>query len=780
MNRLTFNSGWSCRKIGDARERDLTWEQVDLPHDGVIGLPRQPRQFNGTKKAFFPNGQWEYVKAFEAPKGWREKTVAVEFEGVQNHAQVFLNGSFLGECPNGYREFTVCLDRYLKYGEKNLLRVLCKTGDDSRWYTGAGIYRNVNLLVANVTHIAHNSLRITTLEANRKSARLRIDAQAVGEARKIRVAIFKDGAMVAQGMAPGTVELEDPSLWCPEDPSLYTCTAQLLLDGAVVDEATERFGIRTLSVSAKTGLLINGDQVRLRGACIHHDNGVLGVATHRDAEFRRIRKLKEAGFNAIRSAHHPADRYLLDACDELGVLVMDEAFDCWHEGKSPEDYAQDFRKNWQEDITAMVEKDKNRPCVVMYSIGNEISDLANDGGVETCRALADFVKKLDPTRFTTVAVNGLLLLMAKIDQAAMRSGKMQDAPQKDINETMSGLDDVMERINNTPAMDAVTSGAFSAVDIAGYNYMHNRYEPDLEKFPDRVIVGSETYMKYIGEMWSHIENHSNVIGDFTWTGWDYLGETGIGLSSYAARDYHQGFYKGYPCISACCGDLDITGFRLPQSYYREIVFGLRKEPYLAVQNPAHLGETEYKSTWGWGDVLSSWSFDGVEGKMLTVEVYGRGEAELFLNGRSLGKQDCGKEFCCRFQVPYEKGVLEAVTEGGRFALRSAGEETRLSLWAEEKEARPGGLVFVNLAVTDETGTVKVERDGAVTLKLSGGRLLGFGSGNPEPTEGFCASTHRTYRGRAFAVIQAEKPGEIRICAACGEMAADITVPVKGG
>ncbi len=775
MNRLKFNDGWACKKIGDTRERNLAWEPVIIPHDAVIGLSRDPQQLNGTKKAFFPNGQWEYIKVLDAPASWQDKTVALEFEGVQNHAQVFLNGNYVGGHANGYTEFTVCLDKYLKYGEKNLLRVLCKTGDDSRWYTGAGIYRNVNLLLANKTHIANNSLRITILKADENLARLEITAKIHRKANEIQVEILKNGCVIARAAALGCIEIENPTLWRVDDPQMYTCRVTLLNSGEAVDVSQQRFGIRTLSVSAQNGLRINGELVKLRGACIHHDNGVIGVATHRDAEYRRIRKLKEAGFNAIRSAHHPASRYLLDACDELGVLVMDEAFDCWHEGKSPDDYAQDFDKNWQEDLIAMVDKDYNHPSVIMYSIGNEISDLANASGVETCRELADFVKKLDPTRFTTVAVNGLLLLMAKIDQATMLEGKVQEEPKKDINETMSSLDDVMVRINNTPAMDAVTGGAFSAVDIAGYNYMHNRYAPDLEKFPDRVIVGSETYMKYIGEMWNRIENHNNVIGDFTWTGWDYLGETGIGLSSYAARDYHQGFYKGYPCISACCGDIDITGFRLPQSYYREIVFGLRKEPYIAVQNPEHLGETEYKSTWGWGDVLCSWSFDDIEGKALAVDVYGKGEAELFLNGRSLGKQDCGRDFRCQFQVPYEKGVLEAVTEGGQFRICSAGEETVLALQAESQEAKPGGLVFVNLAITDGAGIVKVQQDASITLDVTGGKLLGFGNGDPETTEGFCTNTHKTHRGRAFAVILADRPGTITIRASALEYEANTIV-----
>lgn len=766
MQRIPFNDKWKFKKQGDSHEFSLHWEEIVLPHDAVISEPRDEKQFNGTKKAFFPNGAWEYVKVFNAPESWQGKDVFLEFEGVQNHAIVYVNGSCVGSHAYGYTEFTLSIAKYLRFGEKNVVKVVCKTGDDSRWYTGGGIYRNVNLLVAETFHIVNNGLRIATEYANEKNARLRIAVKlSENKSVEVRLQIFRAEEKIVEKTVKTNeddtymLDVCEPQLWSAETPELYRCRAELLCGGTVSDVAEERFGIRTMTVSAKDGLKINGKQVHLRGACIHHDNGIIGVRTFRDAEYRRIRILKEAGFNAIRSAHHPASRYLLEACDELGMYVMDEAFDMWQMPKSCDDYANEFDANWHDDIRAMVEKDHNHPCVILYSIGNEISDLAGAAGVTLAKDISRAVKSLDPYRYTTVAINGLLLLMQKKEMMTLLTGEEQERKQ-DINEAMSSLDDVMVRINNTPSMDYAIKGGCDAVDIAGYNYMHNRYEPDIEKYPDRVIVGSETYAKYIAEMWEHICTHDNVIGDFTWTGWDYLGETGIGNVSYESYDYHKGFYGEYPYITANCGDIDITGFRTPQSYYREIVFGLRKQPYIAVHNPAMAGKTEYCSAWGWGDVVSSWSYPGYDGTPLSVDVYGKGTVELYLNGRLFGSSDCGKEYRTTFTVPYEAGVLEAVirSEGQeyRYTLQSAGQECIVKLSAENAPIR-GGLAFINIELTDKSGNIHFAEDRSVSLEVTGGKLLGFGSGAPKTTEKFSDNIHMTYRGRAFAVILAEAP-----------------------
>ena len=792
MEKVLFNDGWTVKKQGDSHEFGLTWNAVTLPHDAVIGTKRNSEQFNGTKKGFFENGAWEYVKVFSAPEDWTGKDVYVEFEGVQNHALVYVNGNYVGSHAYGYTEFTFNIAKYLVCGKMNVLKVVCKTGDDSRWYTGAGIYRDVHLIVADKFHIEQGGVKITTVAATKDFAQIRANIRlSLTDIAEARIEIFNGDVIVAsekkdvvfQDVTFG-LRIKNPKLWSAQEPNLYSYKVTLVQDGREVDCECGKFGIRTLSVNAKEGLKVNGESVKLRGACIHHDNGVIGVRTYRAAEYRRIRKLKEAGFNAIRSAHHPASRYMLDACDELGMYVMDETFDVWQIPKSADDYANNFDDNWRADVAAMVDKDYNRPSVIMYSIGNEISDLAHSAGVEFAHTIAAEVKRLDNTRFTTLAINGILLLMQKMELSAQISGEVKTERKKDINETMNSLDDAMLRVNNAPVMDNIIAGGCDAVDIAGYNYMHNRYLPDMEKYPDRVIVGSETYTKYIADMWAHIQAHNNVIGDFTWTGWDYIGETGIGTVSYIERDYHDGFYAGYPCITAACGDIDITGFRLPQSYYREIVFGLRHEPYIAVHNPAKVGKTEHLSTWGWGDVTSFWDYRGYENAPLTVDVYApQGEVELYLKGESVGKKICDKKYKCTFTVPYQSGELKAVrrVDGKEYAysIVTPADECLLSVSCENENVKTGGLAFVDIAITDKKGHVRYGKDVCVTLDVSGGELLGFGSGNPFTEESYADSEHTTFNGRAFAIILATEK-EITVKAQAGDLRKSIEISVSQG
>lgn len=770
MRRIPFNSGWTYKCLKDSHEYNAPRVPIDLPHDAVIAGMRDPDQPNGTKKAFFPNGAWEYVKSFDAPVEWQDKCIYLEFQGIQNHGTVYINGNYVGQCAYGYSELLLPIHSFLNFGGRNAVQVLCKTEDDSRWYTGGGIYRDVELLIGDAQHIVPNGVKIKTVSASAERASLEIEISlAEPEETKVEFLAYKNGVAVAQAsgniIGKGTLctEIKHPELWSDESPELYDYLVR-----TSNDETWGSFGIRTLSVSTKTGLLINGKQVKLRGACIHHDNGILGVATYRDAELRRVKLLKEAGFNAIRSAHHPASRYLLDACDEIGMYVMDESFDIWQLPKSPSDYALDFDHNWKRDIESMVNKDYDHPSVIIYSIGNEISDLATPVGVKLAGEISDYVKSLDSTRFTTVAVNGILLLMRKMEVYSQLTGEASGQSQ-DVNAEMSSLDDVMLRINNAPTMDAAISGGCDAVDIAGYNYMHNRYEPDMDKYPDRVIVGSETYAKYIAQMWDHISKHNNVIGDFTWTGWDYLGETGIGNTSYEPRDYHGGFYGEYPCITANCGDIDITGFRTPQSFYREIAYGIRKAPYIAVHDPKMAGRTEYLSTWGWGEVFSSWSFDGFENVPLSVDVYGRGKIELFLNGEKIGVGYCKDDLKCSFTVPYSHGTLTAKGDEGSYSLTSASDDVQINISPEKAEYHVGELIYINISLTDSNGTVHFGPDREIKLDVTGARLLGFGSGAPITEESYTDNLHTTYHGRALAVVRAERDGSINITASAAEI-----------
>ena len=571
-----------------------------------------------------------------------------------------------------------------------------------------------------------------------------------------------------------------PRRWGPDDPNLYTCQASLLEDDVVVDEESTTFGIRSLALDPALGLRINGEPVLLRGACVHHDNGVLGAATIDRAEERRVERLRAAGFNAIRSAHNPMSKAMLSACDRLGMLVMDETFDMWLQTKSEDDYALRFADWWDADVEAMVRKDVNHPSVILYSIGNEVPDGSTPVGVQLGRALAEKVRALDDTRFVTQAVSGLLAsgpeLLDDIRDAATATGTDEETG---VNTAITNLGDVMVALMRSPVVTAKTHEAFSHLDVAGYNYMASRFELDGELFPNRVIVSTESHPPSVDTDWAAVLHNPQVIGDFTWTGWDYLGEVGVGRVEYGDEPSPLGmtaFVADYPWLTAWCADIDITGHRLPQSYYREIVFGRRTDPYLAVRRPEHHGKTVvHASPWAWTDVVSSWSWDGHEGAPVVVEVYADAdEVELLVNGRSLGPQPAGADhrFRAAFDTTYEPGLLEAVawrggTELGRTQLRSATGPVLLDVRADRSEIRadPSDLAFVELTLVDEAGSPYTCADRRLAVDLDGpGVLQGLGSANPCTEEGFTDVACTTFDGRALAVVRPTGTGTITLVA----------------
>ena len=534
------------------------------------------------------------------------------------------------------------------------------------------------------------------------------------------------------------------------------------------------FGIRSLRLDPEHGLRINGETVKLRGACVHHDNGVLGAATFARAEERRVQILKDAGFNAIRMSHHPMSTAMLDACDRLGVLVMDEAFDMWTSAKSDFDYSLNFPQWWEADIEAMVAKDVNHPSVIVYSIGNEIPETGSPAGAAWGRKLAEKVRALDGTRYVTNAVNGMLAVLD--DLAAMRSQPSEDG----INTLMADPGDMMNAISSSDLVTRRTAESFSVLDIAGINYAEARYALDRDLFPNRIIVGSETFPTRIDGNWRLVSQYPNVIGDFTWTGWDYLGEAGIGRPQYATADGTRPSFNGpYPWLLAGCGDIDITGHRRPASYYRQIVFGLRDRPYLAVRRPEHHGKTFTGTPWAWSDSVASWTWPGSAGAPVTVEVYSAAdEVELLLNGQSLGRKPAGDShrFRAEFETLYQPGELLAIaytggTETGRHLLRSAAGPLQLRAETGRHMITADGadLAYVSLTLTDPAGTCCTHADRPVRLEVTGqGVLLGFGSAVPATEERFDATERRTYDGRALAVLRPAGPGKIRLTATAPE------------
>ncbi|MFI1358725.1 glycoside hydrolase family 2 TIM barrel-domain containing protein [Streptomyces sp. NPDC020898] len=821
MMRTSFNDGWQARpKVNPFAELSGTkvpFRPVTLPHDAMIGreraAPGAEVTMEGGAGAYFPGGTYEYRKSFFVAEEQRGKRILFEFEGVYRDAVVFVNGDYAGQRPFGYSQFFVDADRFLRFGEDNEIRVEARTHQDSRWYTGAGIYRDTWMLVGEVVRISPEGVRVTTPDIDGERAVVEVATRVENDSIAIRTVDVvteirdADGSVVASDVSkvtvlpgePATVRqrlyVHAPLLWSPDSPALYTATVNL----GDLDAETVTFGIRSLSLDPVHGLRINGATVKLRGACVHHDNGVLGAATFARAEERRVRLLKEAGFNAIRMSHNPMSKAMLDACDRLGMLVVDEAFDVWTSGKSEFDYSLSFPEWWERDIEAMVSKDFNHPSVIFYSIGNEIPETGSPLGAAWGRKLAEKVRSSDGTRYVTNAVNGMLAVMSELgklrrqsEEKAADAGESKGAgEEKGINTLMADAGDMMNAISASGLVTEKTAESFAVLDVAGMNYAEARYALDRDLFPNRIILGTETFPTRIDGNWRLVGQHGHVIGDFTWTGWDYLGEVGIGRPQYLTPDAPRPSHTApYPYLVAGCGDLDITGHRRPASYYREIVFGLRTQPYVAVRRPEHHGRTYAGTPWAWSDTLASWTWPGFEGSPVTVEVYGDAdEVELLVNGRSLGRRPVGEDhrFRTGFDTTYEPGELLAVayrdgTETGRHTLRSATGPVRLRAEADRTVVTTDGgdLAYVTLTLTDADGTLHTAADRPVSLEVSGaGVLLGFGSADPASEERFDATERRTYEGRVLAVLRPTGPGEILLTATAPECERiEILVSVK--
>lgn len=784
VDKDSFALVWDIPEIA----RDIT-----LPHDAMIEKPANPDSLNGGNTGFRDGDVYTYVKMLHAPEEYKEKTIMLKFEGVYMNAFVYVNGQLAAKSPFGYTTFYAPLNDFLKYGEDNEIRVQVRAGamTNSRWYSGAGIYRDVYLLESGLTHIVPEGVQVKTENADDAYATLKVATElenktAVSQDLVIET-VIKDNEenVVAKECTFATIFagenrtlqqrilVDNPKLWSADNPKLYTFETKVYENTEakeLLDEAVDTFGIRTLAVDAKRGFRVNGKSVNLRGGCIHHDSGLLGAATYEDAQYRQILKMKEAGFNAIRMSHHPMAPAMLRACDEIGMYVMDETFDMWNRLKSNYDYGLYFQEWWEKDVTAMVRKDYNHPSVILYSVGNEIPEIGTDKGAQTCQEISDKIRSLDDTRYTLASINGVFAAGDAVDQIVVDVAANLSAEDKidgNVNDFMSLMDAHMDEIVVHDAISKRLEKACAGIDVAGYNYMTARYEKDGETYPNRVIVGSETYPPEIARNWDLVERLPHVIGDFTWTGWDYIGEAGVGIPAYKWGE--GGFGAGFPAQLAYPGDFDITGFRRPASYYREAVFGLSKKPYITVQNPTHYGEFLIKTPWVISDATASWNWDGMEGKPAIVEVYAQGdEVELFLNETSLGKKPAGKEagFRTLFETTYEPGTLVAVSyengqEIGRNELATAGAERVLAV---EQEVYAGlkhseqELVYVQVEMRDQNGVLAADDNQKITLSVDGEvEVLGFGSGNPKPNYNFNEGVTELFGGRAQIIIK--KPEE---------------------
>ncbi|MGN1023260.1 MAG: glycoside hydrolase family 2 TIM barrel-domain containing protein [Lachnospiraceae bacterium] len=823
MKETLFNTGWRFQKMSgnflavSAGKAPAVSLPVTLPHDAMAYEATTKETKNGSAVGFYPGGNYVYEKEFDLPQKRDAFHTVFLFEAVYGRTTVYINGEYAGEHAYGYTPFCIDADNYLHYGGKNKIRVVVKNGmePNARWYSGAGLYRDVWMLTSSGIFIPPYGLRVTTENADPEAAVIRVELAAenlLPERKKIqiRIEITDDrGQPAASEKLPLTlfaggreevsqrIFLEDAALWSPENPALYHCRAILeAKDGTPLDESTCTFGIRTLALDAKRGLRINGKETKLRGACIHHDNGVIGALSLPDAEDRRIQKLKEAGFNAIRSAHNPAGRALLDACDRYGILVMDELCDGWHEAKSDYDYTMDYERCWRQDLSEMIRRDYNHPSVIIYSLGNEIQEAGTGQGARQFRKMAEAARALDHTRYLTAGLNSFFVisdvipqLMGELMQAAAKGGKL---PQSDPSMTQAELG---YAVLKGPAADFLCSHPttsrrmeeiYSAMDICGMNYMTGRFASDHLQYPNRVILSTENFPSDIAKTWGIVLENPHVIGDMTWTGWDYLGEAGIGAFYYDGHTYIDGCY---PDRLAYCGDLDILGNRRPLSFLREIVYGHRKEPYIAVQKVDHIGTHGISTPWALSDTLHSWTWKGLEGTPAKVEVYSPSEeVELLLNGTSLGRKPCGRATSCRavFEVPYAPGTLEAVgytkgQEDGRDRLVTAGDKVHLALTPEKTVLCANGrdLCYIDIALEDENGNLNCQQNTQIQISVTGaGTLEGFGGADPRPSYSYKGREVPIFEGRALAVIRSSlKPGAVQVTFTCRGEEMSLTLEV---
>jgi beta-galactosidase len=765
---------------------DDSWRTVTVPHDWSIEGPPNQKNSTGSGEGYFPAGIGWYRKAFTAPANWKGKQVSLEFDGVSLDATVYLNGQKIGNHPYAYTSFRFDITSHLNFSTRNVVAVRVDNSlqPNSRWYSGSGIYRHVRVVVTEPIHVAPWGVFISTPEVSAASARVVVKTQMQNDTTEtagvtVRTILVGppgtksselNGAVdLRAGQSANTTQeitLSQPELWSPESPHLYRAITQIMRNGKVLDQVETPFGVRSLAWSAEKGLLLNGNPIKLAGGSVHHDNGPLGAAAFDRAEERKVQLLKAAGFNAVRTAHNPPSPAFLDACDRLGLLVIDEPFDVWTISKRRFDYARFFHDWWQQDVDAMVERDRNHPSVIMWGIGNEIPEAWTAEGAPIAKELAARIRSLDSTRPLTEAFPGATY---------------------------------------GPNPDSV----FSQVDIGGYNYnLAQNQSQDHQRVPNRIMMTTESFPADAFEQWELVHDHPYIVGEFVWTAMDYLGESGIGAWSYgSAKEATQvsqmkNFLRvylakmgadgknpmaafqdgqppspiapGFPWHASYCGDLDLTGWRKPSSYYRDILWNGGDRVFLTVRLPEPDGKKILAAGWSVYPTLPSWTWPEQEGKALTVEVYsGTDRVRLFLNDKLVGEKLTGRDqaFKAEFEIPYTPGILRAEGIRGEkvvaeSTLATTGDPVRLKLTADRTVLSADGqdLAFVTVEAVDEKGRLQTNADQKVHFAVSGaGVLAAAGNGDGQSTDPYSGDTYRLFHGRALVVLRTSRmTGKIKL------------------
>lgn len=771
MKKICISKDWKFKNVDDA----TPYVSVDLPHDYQIGAKRA--EGLGTMgNGFFPDKVGKYVKHLSLEKG---RHYILDIDGAYMCAHVVFNEEFLGMHPNGYTPYLVDLTPHV-FGDitNKLIITTHPLYDSTRWYSGNGISRDVFLWEGGDLRIEPWDLFISTDKISGDTATLRIkytvSADRAADVELRFTAEYKGDVSasaqtkcsVIKGKTDGEFYLDVPSakLWDTEEPNLYTLRTEVIENGAIADETETVIGIRTVTADVKNGLLLNGKPIKLRGGCIHHDHGDLGAVALPAAEERKIRLLKEAGFNAIRCTHNPSSLALLEACDRLGMIAMDEAFDVWNIPKKNYDYHLFFADWWARDISYMVRRDRNHPCIFSYSIGNEIFEInGTSNSAELARSLSDEIRKYDDTRFVTSGIQKWFTTRTSVDE---------NDPE-DYREYFKKRS--AEQLKYPAVTNAVTASYEEPLDIVGLNYYYDRYTFDHEMYPNRVMWGSETQALKFYHSWKGVEENSYVLGDFTWTAFDNLGEAGAGRMFWAREmeTYDATFdigLCGYPWRACYQGDYDLCGFRRPQSYFREAIWRKNTEPRIFTTHPEHFGEESGGTGWHWYDVNESWTYDDCYvGRPIKAETYTVADKiEWFVNGEKVG-ESVPVDAIATIETVYRKGEIRAVAykDGApysEYTLRTVGEPTAVVLTPEKTEivADRRDLCYVRIQIVDGEGQ-NVELDGKeIICAVHGGELCAVFSGDPQSVDDVNSNRCHTFKGHAVAIVRAKNPGKVRM------------------
>lgn len=747
-----FNDGWTFR-YGDGDVQSVAqqtgWKAVNLPHDWSITMPFSEKNASGNDGGYLPTGTGWYQKTFNVDDNWltddthtgsgkSARRVDLYFEGVYMNSDVYVNGQRVGGHPYGYSSFFCDISQALHKGPNTILvRVDNSKQKNCRWYSGSGIYRNVWLIRKRDMGIDRWGVQITTPSEHEVRLKTTLYNQTGHAADAKLVVRLGNGVAISQPVTLDTCgtkvveqafRVDNPRLWSPEQPNRYKAVVELQdASGKAIDHEERWFGIRTIRYDATHGLTLNGRSIKLNGGCLHHDNGFLGAAAWKDAEIRKVQLMKRAGYNAARTSHNPPSEAFLDACDSLGLLVIDEAFDGWRSAKNTYDYSTLFDQWSGKDIEAMVRRDRNHPSVICWSVGNEIIERKTREAVATAYQLREQVKRWDDSRPITSA-------LAAWD-------------------------------NDWEIYDPLAS----AQDIVGYNYMIHKAESDHQRVPERVMWQTESYPKDAFANWKRCMEHPYIVGDFVWTSLDYIGESGIG------RYWHDGDPAGehyqrplWPWHAAYCGDIDLTGHVKPIGHYRSLLWNedQAEKLYMAAREPdGYVGKVR-TGLWATWPTVESWNWPGWEGKNIEVVVCTREpEVSLYLNDKLVGKTEVNREkgYEAVFRLPYQPGVLKAVAGSHQQVIRTAGKPARIVLKADRKAMEKGGLAFVDAWIEDQEGNVCTTAGDRLTFEVTGGELLAAGNADIKDPEPYYDSTHRAWHGHALAVVRSkDKAGKVTL------------------